>query len=150
MADTEAQASPQGDSARQAATTARQAEDVEGTSAAPQDVEGTSAEEAGTSADFEEADREAQILMAEREIVSESVPGGLFGAVMVEVCITLPRARHSTAENRLYPLMLWGRFLWVFLLLLLCMGCFAKLSCMGCFAKLSLLNVSLASRNCHY
>ena len=30
--------------------------------------------------------------------------------------------RYSTAENRLYPVMLWARFCWVFALLILCMA----------------------------
>ena len=50
----------------------------------------------GGSGDAPEAipvDKEAQIMMEERETVSEAVPGGMFGAVMVEVCVTLPRAR---------------------------------------------------------
>ena len=73
MADTEAeaQATPQGDAA---------GDDVEA---------GAGAEEGDAS-----TDRGTQILMAEREIVSEKVPGGMFGAVMVEVCVTLPRARY--------------------------------------------------------
>ena len=71
MADTEAQ--------EESATPPREEEAAEA---------GTSADIAGTP-----ADKEAQILMEERETVSESVPGGMFGAVMVEVCVTLPRAR---------------------------------------------------------
>ena len=69
-----------------------EAQEAEESATPPREEE---AEEAGTPADIAgtSADKEAQILMEERETVSESVPGGMFGAVMVEVCVTLPRAR---------------------------------------------------------
>ena len=66
-------------------------------------------------------DKDAQIVLDERETVVEDVPGGMLGAVMVETCITVPRAQNVEAE-RDYVGLLYGRFSWVLLLSFLCMA----------------------------
>ena len=87
MADTEAQEAAQAEESAAVERGGTSAEDEAGAGTSA-DKQAGAGDGAGTS-----ADKEAQILLEERETVSEAVPGGMFGAVMVEVCVTLPRAR---------------------------------------------------------
>lgn len=45
--------------------------------------------------DFQDADKEARLLLGERDSVSDPTPSGMAGALLVELCVTLPRSRRG-------------------------------------------------------